>query len=202
MALEQFRASRRARLDVILTTAANRACCGVEVRPRIAGQCCKQCVPGLKNLQEQFSWTLQTRDLDRIDSIEAGRKHVLCHDAKGSYNRDMLRFHIILQAAAQPWGVTFDEAFVELEQVTGVFIEPDGSFFRASRPGEPQWQVEGNLYDQGVRLAYVELKGCCPEERLNELLGAFGWPEVPMEFQMVREGILLRDEEFRMRTRM
>jgi hypothetical protein len=109
----------------------------------------------------------------------------------------MLHFHVIIQAVSQPWNVTFDEAYTALKQVCGVFIEPDGSFFRASRPGEPQWQVEGNLYDQGPCLAHVELKGCCPEERLDELLRPLGWPEAALTFQIVREGTLLSEAEFR-----
>jgi hypothetical protein len=109
----------------------------------------------------------------------------------------MLYFHVIIQAASQPWSVTFDQAFAGLEQVAGVFIEPDGSFFRASRSGEQTWQVEGNLYDQGPSLAYVEMKGCCPEEQLEELLRPLGWPEVALTFQMVREGTLLSEAEFR-----
>ena len=109
----------------------------------------------------------------------------------------MLHFHIIIQAASQPWSVTFDEACAALEGVPGVFIEPDGSFFRASRPGEPKWQVEGSLYDQGPSLAYMEMKGCCPEGRLDELLRPLGWPEVALVFQMVRVGTLLSEMEFR-----
>ena len=109
----------------------------------------------------------------------------------------MLYFHVIIQAASQPWNVTFDVAFAALGGVSGVFIEPDGSFFRASRPGEQTWQVEGNLYDQGPSLAYVEMKGCCPEERLDELLRSVGWPEEALTFQMVREGTQLSEAEFR-----
>ena len=116
-------------------------------------------------------------------------------------NPGLLHFHVILQAAAQPWDVTFDEAFAALEQVPGLFIEPDGSFFCASRPGELRWQVEGNLFDQGEQLAYVEMKGCCPDDRLDALLRPLGWPEAAMEFQMVREGVLLPEDEFRKRAR-
>ena len=112
----------------------------------------------------------------------------------------MLHFHVIIQASSQPWSVTFDEAYAALEGVPGVFIEPDGSFFLASRPGEQTWQVEGNLYDQGPRLAYVEMKGCCPDERLDELLQPLGWPEVALTFQMVREGTQVTEEEFRKRA--
>ena len=109
----------------------------------------------------------------------------------------MLHFHIILQSAAQPWSVTFDGAFAAMEQIPGVFIEPDGSFLLVSRPGEPKWQVEGNLYDQGPSLAHVEMKGCCPEERLDELLRPLGWPEVALVFQMVRQGTNLTESQFR-----
>jgi len=139
----------------------------------------------------------ESRPGSRFGNSDAGTKHVLCREANGVYNRDMLHFHIVVQAASLPWSVTFDEAFAGLEQIPALFIEPDGAFFLASRPGEPPWQVEGNLYDQGERLGYVEVKGSCPEERLDELLRPLGWPEVAMEFQMVREGVVLREEEFR-----
>ena len=109
----------------------------------------------------------------------------------------MFRFHVIIQSATQPWCVTFDQAYAALEQVPGVFIEPDGSFFLTSRLGELSWQAEGNLYDQGPCLAHVELKGCCPEERLDDLLRPLGWPEQVLAFQMVREGAQLSETEFR-----
>ena len=109
----------------------------------------------------------------------------------------MLHFHVIIQSSTRPWNVTFDRAYSALEQVPGVFIEPDGSFFLSSRPGEPKWQVEGNLFDQGPNLAYVEMKGCCLENQLDELLRPLGWPEVTLTFQMVREGAQLSEAEFR-----
>ncbi len=122
--------------------------------------------------------------------------------AGNEYNREaMLHFHVIIQSASVPWSVTFDQAFAELELVPGLFIEPDGSFFLVSRPGEPVWQVEGNLYDQGPNLAHVEMKGSCPAERLDELLRPLGWPTVALAFQMVREGKQLSEAEFRQAQR-
>ena len=113
----------------------------------------------------------------------------------------MLQFHVIVQAATKPWPITFDAAYAALEQVPGIFLEPDGSFFLPSRPGEPRWQVEGNLYDQGERLAYAEIKGCCPDEWFDDLLQPLGWPQVLLKFQMVREGQELSEKEFRKVTR-
>jgi hypothetical protein len=109
----------------------------------------------------------------------------------------MREFHVIIQATEPPWGVTFEEAYAALEQISGIFLEPDGSFFRASRPGGEKWQVEGNLYDQGPNLAYVDMKGSCPVECLDELLRPLGWPSVRLTIQMVREGTQVSDTEFR-----
>jgi hypothetical protein len=78
-----------------------------------------------------------------------------------------------------------------------LFIEPDGSFvWTGEADGEP-WQVDGNLIDRGDFLAYVELKGRCPEKRFNELLAAFGWPQSPLAFQLPRRGVTLNETEFR-----
>lgn len=104
---------------------------------------------------------------------------------------------IDMRAASRAWQITFDEALEAFQNVAGVFTEPDGSFFRVSPLGEPRWQVEGNLYDQGDRLAHLELKGSCPEERLDEILRCLGWPHVSLVFQLVREGVSVDEADFR-----
>ena len=106
----------------------------------------------------------------------------------------LLHFHVILQA---DFPITFDQAIDSLQTIKGMFSEPDGSFFWASSQGGPRWQVEGNLYDQGDRLAYAELKGNCPEGSFDELLRAFGWPGTPLVFQLPEEGIYLDETGFR-----
>jgi len=79
-----------------------------------------------------------------------------------------------------------------------MFIEPDGSFVWAgvSSDGE-RWQVDGNLIDRGDYLAYVELKGRCPEAQLNQILDALGWPEAALAFELTRRGVVVDEEEFR-----
>lgn len=78
-----------------------------------------------------------------------------------------------------------------------MFIEADGSFvWRGEEKGEP-WQVDGNLIDRGDVLAYVELKGFCPEPQFDELLRALGWPQTTLVFQLPRRGVFLSEEEFR-----
>ena len=79
-----------------------------------------------------------------------------------------------------------------------MFIEPDGSFvWRGTTLAGEAWQVDGNLIDRGDVLAYVELKGCCPVERLDEILRALGWPESPLAFQLTQRGVTLEEAEFR-----
>ena len=79
-----------------------------------------------------------------------------------------------------------------------MFIEPDGSFvWTGTTPEGERWQVDGSLIDRGDVLAYVELKGSCPEEQFNQILHALGWPQATLDFQLPRRGIILPEAEFR-----
>ena len=105
---------------------------------------------------------------------------------------------LLPQPATRPkWGVTFDAAAEQLVRLPRFFYEPDGSFAWFSAPGSASWRLEGNLYDRGDELAYVELKGTCPEEELNQLLAALGWPTAPLMFQVSRLGLYLDESDFR-----
>ncbi len=78
-----------------------------------------------------------------------------------------------------------------------MYFEPDGSFVWTSAQSEPRWHVEGNLFDRDGRLLFADLKGACPNEQLDRLLAAFGWPRTPLMFQLVREAVFLGEAEFR-----
>ena len=110
-------------------------------------------------------------------------------------------FEVIVQGELSgPSGlsVTFEAALDRLAKLPRLFIEPDGSFvWRGSDGRGGEWQVDGNLVDEGEALAYVELKGCCPSERFDDLLAALGWPQQPLIFQLPRRGIWLAESEFR-----
>jgi hypothetical protein len=115
----------------------------------------------------------------------------------------MLHFHVSITGALQPdsLGVSFDESLAALSLLPRLFIEPDGSFvWRGVAEDGGQWQVDGNLIDRGDVLAYVELKGACPEEQFNQLLAALGWPGETLAFQLPRVGIVLAETEFRARA--
>src|SRR5688572_29128689 len=83
--------------------------------------------------------------------------------------RHMLNFHVHIAATEQSVAnmASFDAALAALALLPRLFIEPDGSFvWTGDAHGRP-WQVDGNLIDRGDCLAYVELKGFCPEESLT-----------------------------------
>ena len=115
---------------------------------------------------------------------------------------DVLTFHIAvrggLAVSTGPLSVAFDHALAALERLDRLFIEPDGSFVWAgSLPDGTTWQVDGNLIDRGDFLAYVELKGRCPEAQFNQILTTFNWPGALLAFELTRRGSVVEEAEFR-----
>lgn len=92
---------------------------------------------------------------------------------------------------------TFEDVLDGLAKLPRMFVEPDGSFVWVSSPGEPAWQLDGMLYDRDERLLYIELKGTCPAERLDQLLSVIDWPRTSVMFQLLREAVFLSEAEFR-----
>ena len=90
--------------------------------------------------------------------------------------------------------LSFEASVFELQKLVGLDVEPDGFFTWRQ---QPHTQVEGHLYDRHDRLLYVNLKGTCKPESLDQLLCATGWPSAELMFQLVREGAWLSEPEFR-----
>jgi hypothetical protein len=111
----------------------------------------------------------------------------------------MLRFHATIHGpGGASLAVTFDHVKAALALLPRMFIEPDGSFvWRGTTREGGAWQIDGNLIDRGNVLDYIELKGTCPTERLDELLSALGWPAATIAFQLPRRGLFLTEAEFR-----
>jgi hypothetical protein len=111
----------------------------------------------------------------------------------------MYAFHVHITAAESSAAslASFDAALDALARLPRMFIEPDGSFVWTGTEGSDPWQVDGNLIDRGDALAYVELKGRCPESQFNQLLAACGWPACPLACQLPRRGATLAESAFR-----
>jgi hypothetical protein len=101
------------------------------------------------------------------------------------------------RVAGQPFNCTFEEAASRLAVLERMYIEPDGSFVWVSSPGEPAWQIDGNLYDRAGQLQFVNIKGSCMPARFDELLAAFGWPMQLIIFELVSHGVVVDEQEFR-----
>lgn len=108
----------------------------------------------------------------------------------------MLTFHVHVSAAQGYRLPAFDALLEAYRLLPRMFIEPDGSFVWRAEDDSGIWQVDGNLIDQGDSLAYVELKGSCLRERLEELLGPLGWPDAKLTFSLPRRGVSLSKSDF------
>lgn len=113
----------------------------------------------------------------------------------------MLTFQIAIRGSGQDAAsmlASFDESLMALSKLERMFIEPDGSFVWAGKTEDGQpWQVDGNLIDRGACLAYIELKGRCPQEQFDRILSSIGWPVVPLMFELTRRGVAVDEREFR-----
>jgi hypothetical protein len=107
----------------------------------------------------------------------------------------MYRFHVNL--FGNPFTCTWEEAAARLEALGRTIFEPDGSWIWSGEFGGAAWHINGHLFDFAGTLHRVELHGWCPADQFERLLTCFGWPEVTLTFEMVREGLQLNESEFR-----
>ncbi|WP_148076120.1 hypothetical protein [Bythopirellula goksoeyrii] len=107
----------------------------------------------------------------------------------------MYHFHINL--FADPFACSWEQAAAELEVLSRMIFEPDGSWIWSGGHGDERWQIDGHLFDFEEVLHRVELHGACPPGEFDRLLACFGWPEVELTVEMVREGTKLTEAEFR-----
>ena len=102
------------------------------------------------------------------------------------------------ESLGRPLATGFDEALARLAALPRLYAEPDGSFVWTSPAADRPWQVDGNLFERDGRVLLVDLKGSCPAEEFDRLLAAFGWPTEPVMFELVRAGVFLDEQTFRL----
>jgi hypothetical protein len=93
--------------------------------------------------------------------------------------------------------VTFEQAAAELGKLPRIDAEPDGFFVIAGEQDQRRWQVDGHLFDFNDQLHRMELHGECPPADFDALLQCVGWPETPLAFELVREGVAVEEPAFR-----
>ena len=95
----------------------------------------------------------------------------------------------------ETFALTFEQARDRLLAIPRLDFEPDG-YFVVTGAAPERWQVDGHLFEYGERLHRVELHGTCPDNVFDDLLYCVGWPESGVVFQLVHEGVTLRESEF------
>lgn len=93
--------------------------------------------------------------------------------------------------------VSFEQAVEALNKLPRLDSEPDGFFVIAGDHQGRRWQVDGHLFDFDGRLHRMEIHGKCPPDAFDGMLHCVGWPEAPLVFELVMEGVALEEASFR-----
>ncbi|MEN1682048.1 MAG: hypothetical protein AAGJ46_20905, partial [Planctomycetota bacterium] len=104
--------------------------------------------------------------------------------------------------------VTFETMQESLFALVRCDCEPDGFFLLTGGMGKapPEeggfWRLNGHMHELrdeagAARMHRVELSGECPPEALDRVLGAMGWPDAELVFELVQEGLTLPEKDFR-----
>jgi len=95
---------------------------------------------------------------------------------------------------AFPWPLSFEEGLRALERLERLFAEPDGSFVWRPAPGE---QVDGQCYDRGGQLLYLELRGDCSGLHIERLKDPLVPSDRAIGVQLARDGVFLAWKDWR-----
>lgn len=129
-----------------------------------------------------------------IDAIDRPRSGPPYRDRWGSWPTLVLP----PEHLAMPMAVGFDAALESLGQIDRLFVEADGSFVWTASAAGIRWQLDGNLFERLGRVLWIDVKGRCPASAFDLLLGGVGWPDEPVVVQLVRSGVFLDEETFRL----
>ncbi len=103
--------------------------------------------------------------------------------------------------------VTFEQMQQDLLQNTNSDCEPDGFFLITGREQGAFWRLNGHMHEfqpegsDSPMMHRVELNGECPESIFDSVLGAMGWPNCKLAFELVQEGISLGEQQLRQYAR-
>ncbi len=93
--------------------------------------------------------------------------------------------------------VGFEEMQAALLKLERSDCEPDGFFLITGHEDGVFWRLNGHMHEYDGRMHRVELHGECPATTLDSVLRTLGWPDAELAFELVKEGVTLREGEFR-----
>jgi hypothetical protein len=93
--------------------------------------------------------------------------------------------------------VTFETMQAALFELERSDCEPDGFFLITGHEDGKFWRLNGHMHEYEGQMHRIELNGECPAATLDNVLRTMGWPNVELVFELVKEGVTLREQEFR-----
>lgn len=100
--------------------------------------------------------------------------------------------------------VSFEAMQQQLFDLPRCDCEPDGFFLVTGRTEDGTfWRLNGHMHEyqpdgtDEPSMHRCELSGECPAGSLDLVLRTMGWPEAKLAFELVKEGVTLREEAFR-----
>lgn len=96
-----------------------------------------------------------------------------------------------------PLPSSFEEIQRRLMELPRCDCEPDGFFLVTGHEDRVFWRLNGHMHEYDGRMHRVELNGECPPSSLDGLLAILGGGSTPLAFELVQEGVTLREDDFR-----
>jgi hypothetical protein len=93
--------------------------------------------------------------------------------------------------------VAFEEMQAALLELPRSDCEPDGFFLITGHEDDKFWRLNGHMHEYEGQMHRVELNGECPAATFDDVLRTMGWPAAELVFELVKEGVTLREKEFR-----
>lgn len=96
--------------------------------------------------------------------------------------------------------VSFEDMQAALLELERSDCEPDGFFLITGHEEGVFWRLNGHMHEYAGQMHRIELNGACPAATLDSVLRTMGWPDAELVFELVKEGVTLREEAFRSYT--
>ena len=93
--------------------------------------------------------------------------------------------------------VSFETMQASLSESARCDCEPDGFFLLTGEHEGQPWRLSGHMFEHEQAMHRVKLHGECPAESLDSVLRTMGWPDTQLAFELVQEGVTLREADFR-----
>jgi hypothetical protein len=120
----------------------------------------------------------------------------VAEEIKATWNQlEVQALRVPTQANAMSFELSYEELSDRLNRIDRLHLEPDGSFVWVNAVDVKQ-RINGQITDNGKRVMFIEMRGCCVRSGMEPIVRQLGWPEVAVSFQLQPEALLVDGEQF------